>query len=94
MVMYITVRLIFSIANGDVARFLRNQTVAGFNVMQKETESKQLSDTAAELLSYNKTHWYCQLLEEAFSSVICPISCFEVNFTLTEVLIGHLLDPF
>jgi hypothetical protein len=38
--MYITVRFIFSIANGDVARFLRNKTVAAFNVMQKETESK------------------------------------------------------
>jgi hypothetical protein len=40
LVMYSTVHFIFSIANGNVARFLRNKTVAAFNVTQKETESK------------------------------------------------------
>jgi hypothetical protein len=39
LVVYIAVRFIFSIANGDVARFLRNKTVAAFNVTWKETES-------------------------------------------------------
>jgi hypothetical protein len=36
--MYITIHFIFCIANGDVARFLRNKTVAAFNITQKETE--------------------------------------------------------
>jgi hypothetical protein len=38
--MYITVHFISSVANGDVARFLRNKIVAAFSVTQKETESK------------------------------------------------------